>query len=620
MNSAAHPAPDPAARPDAPIAELVGVSKSFGQGAARVIALAGVDLALHPGELVLIEGPSGSGKTTLLQILGLLQRPDTGQVRLAGRRVDTLPESALPEQRRRHVVFIFQGFNLLESLSARDNVALVGRLNPRSRPAVEEILAGVGLLHRAGHRPAQLSGGEKQRTAIARALACDGRLVLADEPTANLDWDNARPVLEALRGLADTGDKAVVVVSHDARLEPFADRIVRLMDGRIATDHPHAASPTATVRAGASAAPTVARRGSTRSLVLAVGGVMLLVVLAAIAVIYSGRDAPPVRPDVAEAAHGASVEYVAAAPALVEPASRLVTLRTERPGRIRSITKSAGQAIKAGEPLVLLDDAAPASVVAQRQADADLARADLARLTAWQRPEERAKARAAMERAQTRLDRAARERKRVENLRDAKSASSTELDQALEDYRFAAAALDEARQEVALAEAGPTREELDVAVARVAQADAALHTARTQLAQCSIVSPFDGHVVYRHLEPGEVVDPDAPTPILTVGNLDRLRLRAEVDEADVTRVRVGQRVEATADAFGPRVFAGRVVHLESMMGRKSILTGRTTEMSDTRVREVLIELDSSAVGVLPVGLQMTARFIDPPAGPAQAAP
>lgn len=598
------------------IAELRRVSKSFRSGGRRVQALAEIDLAVRPGELVLIEGPSGSGKTTLLQILGLLQRPDEGEVHVAGRRLDRLPEAALPEQRRRHVVFIFQGFNLLESLTVRENVAVAARLC--GRRGTDEVLARVDLLARADHRPPHISGGEKQRAAIARALACDGELVLADEPTANLDWDNARPVLASLRALADRGDKAVVVVSHDARLEPFADRIVRLMDGRIVNDQrldpaqaPSPPPPASRTRDDAHHDSPRPRRGVTHIVVASVGALMLLAVLAAIAAIYLNRDSAASPPSAAEERRAsAGPRYVAAAPAMVEPASRLITIRTERPGRIKSILKSAGQAVAAGEPLILLDESAAASVVEQRQSDLALAEADLARLTAWQRPEERAKARAALERAQTRFDRAARERRRVEDLRDARSASSSELDQALEEHRFAAAALEEARQEVALADAGPTREELDVAAARVGQARAALRTAQTQLAQCTIASPIDGHVVYRHLEPGEVVDPDAASPILTVGNLDRLRLRAEVDEADIQRVRVGLLVEATADAFGTRVFSGRVVHLEAMMGRKSIQTGRTNELSDTRVREVLVDLDPSAVGVLPVGLQVTARFIE----------
>jgi len=135
------------------------------------------------------------------------------------------------------------------------------------------------------------------------------------------------------------------------------------------------------------------------------------------------------------------------------------------------------------------------------------------------------------------------------------------------------------------------------------------------LALYTIAAPLTGHVIYRHLEPGEVVDPEAPVPILSVGNLDAVRLRAEVDEADIRRVFVGQKVIATAEAFGDQQFTGRVAYLEMMMGRKNIRTQRTTEQQDTKVREVLIELDSPGATTLPIDLQMTVRFIAAPSAP-----
>ncbi|MFQ5490447.1 MAG: ATP-binding cassette domain-containing protein [Phycisphaerae bacterium] len=603
-----------------PFAELEGVSKAFGQGHTRVQALDGVDLQIHGGELTLIEGPSGSGKSTLLHILGLLQRADTGQVRIAGDRMDPLPESQLPRQRRTHVAFIFQVYNLLEALSAADNIALAGLLAGGSFGSVPigQLLKRVNLQERSTHLPAAMSGGERQRAAIARALACPGRLVLADEPTANLDWENAREVIRTLADLAHQQGKAVVVVSHDTRLEPFADRIVTLLDGKMCDDRrrsePSMVPPDDNVW---SVRPT----GHRRSAGLLVPALILLATAVAVAgywLVRHNQMAEPAANRPTPSAVGSSAPAnasalgafcVAAAPAVAEPTTQLVEIRSERRGRIKQVLKHAGQPIRKGEPLVILDDDSAAALVGQRQADLMLAQANLDRLKAWDRAEKRVKADAGVERARARLDRAERELRRVQALYDGQVAGTTELDQAIEEQRLAAAELKVAEQIAAMSKAGPTVEEIHVAQAKVEQARAALHWAEAELALRTIVSPLDGHVIYRHLEPGEVVDPESPSPILSVGRLDDVRLRAEVDEADILRVKVGQRVIATAEAFGDRQITGSVVHLEPMMGRKNIRTERTTEQADTKVREVLIELDPDTPA-LPIDLQMTVRFME----------
>jgi len=596
----------------------------------QVRALRGVDLRIQSGELTLIEGPSGSGKTTLLHIVAMLQRADQGEVWFDGRRVDRLPESRLPAERRAHVVLIFQVYNLLESLTAADNVALAGLLTKGSRRAVpvEDYLQRVNLQQRADHLPAELSGGERQRTAIARALACPGRLVLADEPTANLDWENAREVMQSLADLARRESRAVVVVSHDSRLEPFADRIVSLLDGQIAGDRRRRERPMSGVPNNPDPMPRTGRRRRGRVVVATVLGIAVLLAIGGLlAVRHLGGDTPvghrlktgatPAVPAESEAGrYGLSAASrptavrpcVAAAPAVVEPTTQLVEIRTERQGRIKAVLKRAGERISQGEPLVLLDDAPARALVEQRRADLMLTEASLAQLKAWDRPEERAKAKAGVERARARLDRAERDLQRTRSLYERAVAPETELSLAIEEQRLAAAALEEARQIAAMTEAGPTPEEVRVAEARVEQARAVLRWAQTELALRTIVSPLDGHVIYRHLEPGEVVDPESPVPILSVGKLDEVRLRAEVDEADIRRVKVGQRVVATAEAFGDRQITGRVVHLEPMMGRKTIRTQRTTEQQDTKVREVLIELDPDTPP-LPIDFQMTVRFL-----------
>jgi len=219
------------------LARMVGIGKTYGAGEAAVAALSDATLEIRAGEVTLIEGPSGSGKTTLISILGLLLRPTAGQVWLEGRNVAGLGERELPGLRARNFGFVFQGFNLFPALSALENVAIAIRMkNPRARDADGEarrLLEQVGLGARMRHAPADLSGGQKQRVAIARALGGDPPILIGDEPTAALDTRTALSVMELLRELADRQGRAVVVVTHDPRLERFADRVVRVEDGHI---------------------------------------------------------------------------------------------------------------------------------------------------------------------------------------------------------------------------------------------------------------------------------------------------------------------------------------------------------------------------------------------------
>jgi putative ABC transport system ATP-binding protein len=222
------------------IVEVKHVSKTYGAGETAVAALSDASLAIHPGELVLVEGPSGSGKTTLISILGLLLRPTSGAVWVGDRDVSRLAERHLPPLRAATFGFIFQGFNLFPALSALENVALALRTKDPGHPdpdgEARRLLTAVGLADRLGYLPANLSGGQKQRVAIARALAGDPPLILGDEPTAALDSKTALGVMELLAQLGKERGRAVVVVTHDARLERYADRIVRVEDGRIVTD------------------------------------------------------------------------------------------------------------------------------------------------------------------------------------------------------------------------------------------------------------------------------------------------------------------------------------------------------------------------------------------------
>ena len=219
------------------ILEVSGVSKVFGKGAAAVKAVNGVDLTVRRGEIVLIMGPSGSGKTTLLTMIGGLLRPTDGAVRIDEYDITAMKESELYQVRRRLVGFIFQVFNLLEPLNVRENVEIVlnlaGNNGRGARRKAEGILQGLGLGNRLNFRPDSLSGGEKQRVSIARALANDPLLILADEPTANLDSKQGHDVVVLLRDIAKKQDRTVVIVSHDHRIREVADRVLWLEDGRI---------------------------------------------------------------------------------------------------------------------------------------------------------------------------------------------------------------------------------------------------------------------------------------------------------------------------------------------------------------------------------------------------
>jgi len=220
-----------------------GLSKSYRKGRSPVPVLHGVDLDVEPGEFVAIIGASGSGKSTLLHVLGLLDTPDAGAVMLDGKRIDNLPERRRDDLRNRTFGFVFQFYHLLPELSALENVltpqlirhGLVSYLGRRGqlRADAAAILERVGLGHRLKHKPNELSGGEMQRTAIARALAGDPAILLADEPTGNLDAEAGRGIIELLRDLNRERGLTMMMVTHDQSIAQQADRIVRLAEGRV---------------------------------------------------------------------------------------------------------------------------------------------------------------------------------------------------------------------------------------------------------------------------------------------------------------------------------------------------------------------------------------------------
>ena len=216
------------------------VNITYGTGRAAVPALRDVSLSFSPGRLVLVMGPSGSGKTTLLSVLGCMLVPDQGDVQVRGQSVRALTESQRVDVRRQNIGYVFQAFRLFRALSALDNLLLAlditGQRGRRARERAEEGLAAVGLAEKAGLKPAELSGGEKQRVAIARALINDPPIVLADEPTASLDWRSGEGIADMLLKIARERGKLVVVVTHDPRMTPYGQRIVTLQDGRVVED------------------------------------------------------------------------------------------------------------------------------------------------------------------------------------------------------------------------------------------------------------------------------------------------------------------------------------------------------------------------------------------------
>ena len=244
-----------------------GLEKVFGEGEVEVRAVRGVDLEVRPGEVVLIMGPSGSGKTTLLSMLGAMLRPSAGRVEVDGVDLASLAEKKLPVFRAQRFGFVFQDFNLLSALTVRENVELAlnlaGVTGRAARERAERPLRDLGLRERLGFLPEKLSGGEKQRVAIARALANDPAVILADEPTANLDSKIGHEIARLLRRIASDEGRSVVIVSHDTRLKDIADRVLWLEDGEFRSMSEMATDPVCGMAVEREAIPHYVRDGRT---------------------------------------------------------------------------------------------------------------------------------------------------------------------------------------------------------------------------------------------------------------------------------------------------------------------------------------------------------------------
>ena len=218
--------------------EAIEVKKTFQEGREVIDVLKGVSLTVDPGEVVALEGPSGSGKTTFLSILGCILTPTSGRVVVDGREVDSRRPALLPDIRKKSIGFVFQQYNLFPALTALENVEYAlnvkGVRGSRARVEAERAIDVVGLSDRKGFLPRDLSGGQKQRVAIARALVGSPAVILADEPTANLDTQVGAQILDLFRSLAKDRERALLIVTHDPKVRDVSDRVVKIRDGRIA--------------------------------------------------------------------------------------------------------------------------------------------------------------------------------------------------------------------------------------------------------------------------------------------------------------------------------------------------------------------------------------------------
>lgn len=223
------------------IAKTTSVTKTYAKGMHNEVqAVRGISTEIRSGEFVAIIGPSGSGKSTFMHLLGALDLPTTGEIEISGKSLTKLKDDERADLRARELGFIFQGFNLLATMTALENVVLAGDYAglpaKTSRERAEALLKDVGLGERLDHTPSELSGGEQQRVAIARSLMNDGRLILADEPTGELDTKNSETIVELLRDLVKRKSKTIVMVTHNEDLTRFCDRVIKIVDGHIASD------------------------------------------------------------------------------------------------------------------------------------------------------------------------------------------------------------------------------------------------------------------------------------------------------------------------------------------------------------------------------------------------
>jgi len=642
-----------------------GLSKTYAAGEAAVHALRDVDLDVASGEVMLLMGPSGSGKTTLLSIMGCILRPTAGSVRVRGRDVTRLNEKELPRIRLDHIGFIFQGFNLFPTLTAGENVEvafdLKGVGSKAARRRAGELMERVGLSDKYNTFPADLSGGQKQRVAIARALAGEPEIILADEPTGALDWSSGRVVVEMLRSLARERGRAVVIVTHDNRTLEFADRTVHIEDGRIKESGernelplrigPERSEGLTMGREDARGAGFSHRQsksfdsvGTGRQFFLGghgratancgwekeaamkrkrtvwIASLGLLSVAVTIFSLGRGRASPggqggqsgqsgPSAVENANSVPQTGEAGVVAGPGRVEPVSEDIKLGSELNGKLKSVLVDEGDRVRAGQVLAELANDDYRAQVASDEAQVKEKEAELRKVVNGARAEERREAQAAVTEAQAVMETARSDMDRRRQLFVEGVISREEAERYEREYKVAKARYDAAAQHYAFVDEPAREEDRSRAEADVAQVRAQAEADRARYEKTFIRAPLNAVVLRRYHRAGESVtnSSNAPDPIFALGDTGKLRVRVDVDEVDVSKLRLGQRAYVTADAYGQRQFWGRVVQVGQELGRKNIRTEEPTERVDTKILEALVELDDGHP--LPIGLRVNAFIL-----------
>lgn len=566
------------------VASLAEVVLSIPEGAGRRALLQGVSAEFPAGAISAILGPSGSGKSSLLAVLGGLVTADSGRTVVNGTDLGAMPEARRCAFRREQVGFIFQDIRLLPQLTAIDNVIMPTWLRYRDRQRAELAAArsmrAVGMEHKALAMPATMSGGERQLVALARALSCDPHLILADEPTASLDWRAAELFLTLLRERVADSRRAAVIVTHDPRVIDWVDHLFHLEGGKLRYRHERR--------------PPSPRRAVTA----------LAAWIAVFAICLSGATA-------GEAAAAESSAF--AAPGRVEGISPTVKMGFAVTGVVKDVLTSPGARVSKGAPLAAIhcEDRQAGEAVAE--AELAEAKAQQAKLRQGTRPEEKKIAAANLQAYEAEALASVNVYGRMDALRG-KGGMITELqhEAAADAVRTARARVAIANSQLELANAPARPEEIAAAQARQAAAAARLQLARAETGKCVLRAPADATVLRVDVERGDVVSITPPKIAVTLSDLSRLRVRAEVDERFVERVRIGQPVTISSD-FNLRLkLPGKVVARENQMGRRSTLGIDPADKNDRDVLEVIVEVDGDQAAApaasLPVGYRVIVSF------------
>lgn len=593
------------------ILTLKNIELTYGSGATAFQALRGVSLTLERGELTLMFGPSGSGKTTLLQVMGCQLRPTAGTMQLFGDALEGLAQDELARLRLAHYGFVFQHYNLFPALRAWENVAIALDLKewPRERrhEEAQSLLRVVGLDEPGERFPAQLSGGQKQRVAIARAIAGNPDILLADEPTAALDGKSGRGIAAVLHVLARKRNCAVLVVSHDPRVVPFADRVVQLEDGVIVDDRCGPARRTSPRRVQTTDSPMplrstagrgtgIRRRVSWVTLGVVPGALVLGLALAVAASSSSEHGAKAVFPTTDTIIEGG----------VVTPFGGTRVIVPQLSGIIAKIYVHSGDSVKAGQLLAELDNADYRAALAAATAQVQLRSAELAKLRHGARPQSIEEARAVLREAQAQEALAANEAKRRDILAQRKLISAEQAEQARAEAAVRRAQCEKAAAAYAELMAGARPEDIAAATAALAVAVAERDRAAAQLGKTMIRSPVNGIVLKRTINVGETVTAFTPIPVVLIGDLHELFVRADVSKLDLSRIRVGARSMISTDAFPGQEFFGKVVRISGIMGKRQAISNDPAERPDDETLDALIELDGHPP--LPIGLRVDVRI------------